>query len=231
MVAPVLDVEEDIAMLFGDENDSSDDDLDNDEEVWEMDDEWLMAPVTPTLVLGVPPPSTYEVGGPSTAAAKGYSFALLPPGVIVPLPVIEDLYTCIGNLEYRHGELVKKMVKVSDTEVADSITIGEIGPIVYTVEGQVQVLASQMIQVVDRLEQVGTQVEQDQQAMTQRDETIAGLSQQVQTLQEAVQHRDMQIQQLQTLVSEMSSRESTLMQCILRLDRRLVEVERRPPGP
>ncbi|GKD16817.1 hypothetical protein Tco_1205975, partial [Tanacetum coccineum] len=80
-------------------------------------------------------------------------------------------------------------IKVSDAEVANGIAIGEIGPRVSAVEGQVQ------------------------------------------TLQAAVQHRDVQIQQLQALVSEMSSRESTLMQCILRLDRRLADLERRPPGP
>ncbi|GKF92046.1 hypothetical protein Tco_0278765, partial [Tanacetum coccineum] len=98
------------------------------------------------------------------------------------------------------------------------------GPRVSTVEGQMQVLASQMVQVVSGLEQ-------GQQVATQRDETIAGLSQQVQTLQAVVHHRDLQIQHLQTLVAEMSSRESTLMQCILGLDRRLANVDRRPPGP
>ncbi|GJS07815.1 hypothetical protein Tco_0364611 [Tanacetum coccineum] len=54
-----------------------------------------------------------------------------------------------------------------------------------------------------------------QQAATQKDEVISGLSQQVLTLQVAVQHRDVQIQQLQTMVAEMSSCEGTLMQCIL----------------
>ncbi|GKA01856.1 reverse transcriptase domain-containing protein [Tanacetum coccineum] len=66
---------------------------------------------------------------------------------------------------------------------------------------------------------------------TQRDEVIIGLTQQVQALQAAVHHRDTQIQQLQTTVSEMSSRESTLMQCILGMDRQIAELERRPPGP
>ncbi|GKG54730.1 hypothetical protein Tco_0560385, partial [Tanacetum coccineum] len=61
-------------------------------------------------------------------------------------------------------------------------------------------------------------VEQGQQVTTQKDEMIVGLSQQVQTLQASVQHRDVQIQQLQTLVAKMSSREGTLMQCILGLD-------------
>ncbi|GKB90701.1 hypothetical protein Tco_0962973 [Tanacetum coccineum] len=182
VIAPVIDVEEDIAMLFGD-GDFSDDDskgFEDEEEVWEVNEEWLMAPVTPPSMPVVPPPSTYEV---------------------------------------------------SDAEVADGITIGEIGPRVSAVEGQVQVMASQMVQAVGRLEQVGTQVEQGQQAATQRDEVISGLSQQVQTLQAAVQQRDVQIQQLQTMVSEMSSRESTLMQCILGMDRRLADLERRPPGP
>nr|GEV83044.1 hypothetical protein [Tanacetum cinerariifolium] len=32
----------------------------DDEEVWEMDKEWLMAPVTPTSMPVMPPPSTYE---------------------------------------------------------------------------------------------------------------------------------------------------------------------------
>ncbi|GJV39271.1 hypothetical protein Tco_1417711 [Tanacetum coccineum] len=66
-----------------------------------------------------------------------------------------------------------------------------------------------MVQAEHGLEKVGTQVEQCQQAANQRDK----------------------IQQLQTMVFEMSSRESALMQCILRMDRRLADLERRPPGP
>nr|GEV14521.1 hypothetical protein [Tanacetum cinerariifolium] len=73
----------------------------------------------------------------------------------------------------RHGQLVKKVIQVSDAEVAKDIAIGEIGPRVSTVEGQ------------------------GQQTMTQRDEAIAGLSQ----------------------------------QCILGMDRRLTDLEKRSPGP
>ncbi|GJW78421.1 hypothetical protein Tco_0140103, partial [Tanacetum coccineum] len=149
--------------------------------VKEMDEEWLMTPVTPPSMPVMPPPSTYEVGGPSTAAAEGHSLTLLAPRVPVSPSVIEDLCTRMGNVEYGHGLLVKKVITVSDVEA------------------------------VRRLEQVGTRMEQDQLATTQRDELIFGLSQQVQTLQAAVQHMDAQIQQLQTLVAEMSSRESTLM--------------------
>ncbi|GJU87277.1 hypothetical protein Tco_1294823 [Tanacetum coccineum] len=213
MVALVIDMEEDLAMLFGDDgfSDYSLDDDEDDEDVWEVDEEWLMAPVTPPSMLVMPPLSTYEVGGPFTAAAKGYSLTLLAPGVPVPPSVIEDLCTRMGNLEYGHGQLVKKVITVSDAEVADHIAIGEISPRVSAVEGQVQVMASQMVQAMGRLEQVRAQVEQGQQAATQRDEVISGLSQQVKTLQAAVQQRDMQIQQLQTMVAEMSSHEGTLM--------------------
>nr|GEX79592.1 hypothetical protein [Tanacetum cinerariifolium] len=142
MVSPTRDVNGELSMLFGDDNDSGDDDSEGPE-----DDE--------------------EVGGPSTAAAEVHSLTLLAPRVLVPPSMIKDLSTRMGNLEYGHGLLVKKM----------------------------QVMASQMVQVA------------------------------------AVQHRDVQIQQVQTLVAEMSSRDSTLMQYILRMDRRLVDLEGRPLGP
>ncbi|GJR70319.1 hypothetical protein Tco_0016384 [Tanacetum coccineum] len=170
MVALVVDMEEDLAVLFGDDDSEGPED---DEEVW-------------------------EVGGPSTVAAEGHSLTLLAPRVLVPPSVIEDLCTRMGNLKYGHGLLVKKVIAVSDAEVADGIAIGQIGPRASTVEDQMQVMASQMVQV--------------------------------QTLQAAVQHSDVQIQKLQTLVTEISSREGSLMQCILGMDRRLADLERRPPG-
>ncbi|GKG58160.1 hypothetical protein Tco_0589771, partial [Tanacetum coccineum] len=68
-----INVEEDIGMLFGDNDFSNDDSegFEDDKEVWEVNEEWLMAPVTPPLMPVVPASSTYEVGGPSTAAAEG----------------------------------------------------------------------------------------------------------------------------------------------------------------
>nr|GEW50179.1 hypothetical protein [Tanacetum cinerariifolium] len=164
VIAPVIVVEEDIPMLFGDD-DFSDDDSEgfkDDEEVWEVNEEWLMAPITPPLMPVVDSPSTYEVGGPSTTAVEGQSFTLPAPVFPVPLSVIEDLSTCMGNLEYGHGHLVKKVIQVSDVEVADGIAIRGIGPRVSTIKGQVHVMASQMVQVIGRLEQVGTQMEHGQ---------------------------------------------------------------------
>ncbi|GKA15434.1 hypothetical protein Tco_0695181 [Tanacetum coccineum] len=122
----VINMEEDIAMLFGDGDFSYDDSegFEDGEEVWEMNLEWLMAPVTPPSMLVGLLPITYEVGGPSTAAAERQSFPLPTPRLIVPPSVIEDLCTRMGNLEYEHGKLVKKVIQVSDAEVEDVITIG-----------------------------------------------------------------------------------------------------------
>ncbi|GJZ64759.1 hypothetical protein Tco_0621180 [Tanacetum coccineum] len=69
-------------------------------------------------------PSVYEVGIPSTAAAEGPSYPLLAPGLPIP-------------------------PSVSDAKVAGCVTIGEIGPRVFAFEGQVQVMASQMVHAAD----------------------------------------------------------------------------------
>nr|GEW06711.1 hypothetical protein [Tanacetum cinerariifolium] len=95
--------------------------------------------------------STYEVGGPSTAAIKGPSFPLPALGLHVPPTSIEDLSTRLGNLGYRHGVLMRKMEEVSDAEVAKSIAIREIHPRVATVGEQVQVMESQTVQVNQQL--------------------------------------------------------------------------------
>nr|GEX18551.1 reverse transcriptase domain-containing protein [Tanacetum cinerariifolium] len=50
--------------------------------------------------------------------------------------VIDDLCVRMSKLEYRHGELVKKIEILSDAEAADSITIKKIHPRVTTLEGQ-----------------------------------------------------------------------------------------------
>nr|GEU59420.1 hypothetical protein [Tanacetum cinerariifolium] len=162
MVALVVDIKEDLAMLFGDD-DFSDDDFEgfkDDEEVWEVNEEWLMAPFTPPLMPDIHTPSTYEVGGPSTLVVEGHSFALPATGFLMPPSMIKDLCTRMGNLEHGHGQPVKKVIQLSDAKVADGIAIREIIPRVSATEGQVQVTTSQMVQVMGKLEQVGTQVEQ-----------------------------------------------------------------------
>ncbi|GJV52626.1 hypothetical protein Tco_1448367 [Tanacetum coccineum] len=114
-------------------NEFMDDDQDvGDEEI----EEWLMAPVTPPRAT-VTVPSNYEVGGPSTATPVGHPLTTMTYGVATQPQVIDDLCDRMSNLEYRHGELAKKMVIVSDAEVTNRITIWEIHPRVTTLEGQV----------------------------------------------------------------------------------------------
>ncbi|GJQ96803.1 hypothetical protein Tco_0007942 [Tanacetum coccineum] len=151
MDALVIDMEEDLVALFGDDDfeDDASDGFDE-EEVWEVNEEWLIAPVTPPLMPAVQSPSVYEVGGPSTAAVEGPSFPLPAPGLPIPPSVIEDLSTRLGNLECGHGQLVKKFIQVSDAEVAAGVSIGEIGLRVFDMEGQMQVMASQMVHAADR---------------------------------------------------------------------------------
>nr|GFA69213.1 hypothetical protein [Tanacetum cinerariifolium] len=86
-------------------------DDDQDEEV----EEWLMAPVTPPRAT-VTVPITYEVRGPSTAIPVGHPLTTMASGVATQPQVIDDLCVRTSNLEYRHGELVKKMKIVSDAE-------------------------------------------------------------------------------------------------------------------
>nr|GEY47354.1 hypothetical protein [Tanacetum cinerariifolium] len=126
MAALVMDMEEDLAALFGEDDDFEDDDF----------------------MPAVQPSSVYEVGGPSTAAAEGPSFPLPAPGLPIPPLVIEDLSTHLGNLEYEHGQLVKKVIRV-------------------------QVMASQMVHAADRWEQVGAQVEQGRGVAERRSDSAA----------------------------------------------------------
>ncbi|GKD93048.1 putative reverse transcriptase domain-containing protein [Tanacetum coccineum] len=103
----------------------------------------FMAPVTPPRAT-VTVHCTYEVGNPSTATPVGHPLTTMTSGVATQPQVIDDLCDRMSNLEYRHGELVKKMVIVSDAEVTDRITIGEIHPRVTTLEGQVQTLQTSL---------------------------------------------------------------------------------------
>ncbi|GKC18193.1 hypothetical protein Tco_1014975 [Tanacetum coccineum] len=70
MDALVIDIEKDMAALFRDDDfdDDASDGFDE-EDVWEVNEEWLMAPTTPPLTLAVPPSSVSKVGGSSTTAA------------------------------------------------------------------------------------------------------------------------------------------------------------------
>nr|GFA35727.1 hypothetical protein [Tanacetum cinerariifolium] len=189
-----------------------------DEDVWEDDGEWLMAIVTPPRAT-MTVLSTYKVGGPSTAAVEGPSSPFPAPGLPVPPTVIEDLSTRLGNLEYRHGVLMRKIEEV-------------------------QVMESQTGQVVSRLKEIETRVQQVEgrvythpsgQMAVQGHDVIVGSSQQVQTLQTTLHEIELQNQQLRTRVTEMESHVGVLMSHMLWMEERLTILEKRlsglPPGP
>ncbi|GKC51806.1 hypothetical protein Tco_1074551 [Tanacetum coccineum] len=94
------------------------------------------------------PLSIHKVGGPSIVAVEGSSFPLPAPGLSVPPTVIKELSTRPDNLEYGHGQLVQRVIQGSDAEIATGITVREVGPRIVSIEGQMQVMASQMIQVI-----------------------------------------------------------------------------------
>nr|GEZ62418.1 hypothetical protein [Tanacetum cinerariifolium] len=183
-----------------------------DDDDWEDDVEWLEStPSRATMTVS----STYEVGGPSTAAVEGPSSSLPATGLPVPPTVIEDLSTHLGNLEYRHGVLMRKIEEMSDAEGADSIAIREIHPRVAIVGEQVQVMESQAGQVVSRLKEIEIRVQQ--------------------TLQTALHETELQNQQLRTRVTEMESHVGILMSNMLWMEERLTVLDKRlpglPPGP
>nr|GFA56979.1 hypothetical protein [Tanacetum cinerariifolium] len=95
----------------------------------------------------VDPEVDEEIGGPSTAVIEAPYFPLPAPGLHVPPTVIEDLSTYLGNLEYRHGVLLRKMEEVSDADVADSNTIGEIHSRVATVGEQNHQLRTRVAEI------------------------------------------------------------------------------------
>nr|GEX33090.1 hypothetical protein [Tanacetum cinerariifolium] len=126
--------------------------------------------------------STYKVGGPSTALIEGPSFPFPVPGLPVPPTVIEDLGT------------------------------GWIHPRVATVGEQVQVVEAQMAQVVSRLEEIKTGVQQI-----------------------ALRKTELQNQHLRTRVAELESHMGIVMPYMLWMEERLTVLEKRlpglPPGP
>ncbi|GJY21120.1 hypothetical protein Tco_0393686 [Tanacetum coccineum] len=92
MVAPVIDMEEELIALFGEDEDFEDDNS----EAAECPRGW----------------------GPSIMAAEGPYFPFPAPGLLVPPKVIEELSTRLDNLEYGHGQLVQRVIQGSDAKIA-----------------------------------------------------------------------------------------------------------------
>ncbi|GKF52237.1 hypothetical protein Tco_0148704, partial [Tanacetum coccineum] len=113
--------EAELDLIFGNDTDDEDDNGEDDsnEDGWEVDDEWLMAPVTTPLMHVVPPPSTFEVGGPSTAVPGlpfpvGRPFPKVVSSVAVHHEEIGGLDVRTENLEHAHEVLVEVLASQQD---------------------------------------------------------------------------------------------------------------------
>ncbi|GJZ60913.1 hypothetical protein Tco_0617050 [Tanacetum coccineum] len=191
--------------------------------------------------------STYEVGGPSTAAPElpfpvGRPFSVIVDSVVVHHEEIGGLSVKTENLEHALGKLTMKTRKVSDAQVEDSIAIGEIRPKINTLEGQVEVLANQHDLMINKVVEVESHVLKmkdrvnahpcDQVVGLRGDvDRVLRLSQQVQTLETALQGTMSENQQLWTRLAESESRESTMISYILWMEKRLTTLEERLQGP
>nr|GEV04611.1 retrotransposon protein, putative, Ty3-gypsy subclass [Tanacetum cinerariifolium] len=120
----------------------------------------------------------------------------------------------MDNLEYRHGVLTRKMEVMSDVEMADSIAIEEIHPRVATVEGQVQEMVSQAVQLLSKPEEIDFRF---QQVESRVDIHLGG--------QTAVPREDVIVR-----VAEIESHEGTMMSYMMWMEERLNVLEKRLSG-
>nr|GEW98545.1 hypothetical protein [Tanacetum cinerariifolium] len=169
------------------------------EEVMDDDDfddevEWLMAPVTPSRAT-ISVSSTFEIGGPSTAVVERPSSPIPAPGLHVPPTVIEDLGT---------REIHPRVA-----------TVGEQIQVMGSQTGQIM---SRLKEIETRVQQVESRANThlSGQMAVQGQDVIAGSSQQVQTLQTALHETELQNQQLRTRVTEMESHMGILMSYMLK---------------
>ncbi|GJS85978.1 putative reverse transcriptase domain-containing protein [Tanacetum coccineum] len=101
----------------------------DDDDGWEEDGEWLMAPVTPSRAT-VTVSSTYEVGGPSTATPVGLPLAIMAPGVATqpqychwgdpPVTTMEEqvqtLQTALHGAELQNQQLRTRVAEMESRE-------------------------------------------------------------------------------------------------------------------
>nr|GEZ44631.1 hypothetical protein [Tanacetum cinerariifolium] len=124
-----------------------------DDDNLDVKEEWLMAPVTPPRAT-MTAPSTYEVGGPSTAPIEGPSFLLPVLGLPVPPTMIEDLGTRLGNLEYKHRVVTRKMEEVKVVEAQTALVVNRLEEI----ETRVQALQTALHETESQNQQLRTRV-------------------------------------------------------------------------
>nr|GEX66528.1 hypothetical protein [Tanacetum cinerariifolium] len=81
-----------------------------DDDNLDVKDEWLMAPVTPPRAT-MTAPSTYEVGGPSTAPTEGPSFPLLVLGLPIH-PRVAAVGEQVQVVEAQTAQVVNRLEEI-----------------------------------------------------------------------------------------------------------------------
>nr|GEZ68005.1 hypothetical protein [Tanacetum cinerariifolium] len=120
-----------------------------DDDDWDVKVEWLMAPVTPSRAT-MTVSSTYEVGGPSTAAIERPSFPLPAPGLPVPPTVIEDLESRLdtypsGQMTVLGQDMIARLSEQLRTRVAEMEShMGIVMPYMLWMEERLTVLEKRL---------------------------------------------------------------------------------------
>ncbi|GJY45357.1 hypothetical protein Tco_0434420 [Tanacetum coccineum] len=166
--------------------------------------------------------STYEVGGPSTTI----------PGL--PFLVGRLFYVIVDSVDVHHKEIWTLSVRTENLEHA-------LGKLTMKTR-KVEVLANQHDLMINKVVEVESHVLKmkdrvnaypcDQVVGIRGDvDRVLILSQQVQTLETALQGTMSENQQLWTRLAESESRESTMISYILWMEKRLTTLEERLQGP
>nr|GEY59398.1 hypothetical protein [Tanacetum cinerariifolium] len=215
MEASIENSDEDVDMLM-DDDDKDDEDEDDDGD-WEVDDECLMAPVTPPSVHNVPSPSSYEVGKPSTAAPE------------LQFPLGRPLLEVVSRVTVHYEEIGRLFVRTENLEHAHRVLVRKMG------EGQVGVLASQQEKIMTKVRKVKDQMLEMQDKVNnypsgQVDglrEDVDGLlrlKERAHTLKSTVRELRKENQKLRGLLSAREGDQSMLASYVLGLGERLAMV-------
>nr|GEV39396.1 hypothetical protein [Tanacetum cinerariifolium] len=177
---------------------------DDDDDVWDKDEEWVMALVTP-LRATVTVSSTYKMSNLKYRhEVLTWKMEAMSDAEVANSIAIREIYPRVA--------VVKGQIQQMTLQVVHVVSKLEIETRVQQVESRVG-------------------IHPGGQTAVPREDVIVGLRQQVKTLQTALHGAELQNQQLRTRVAEIESREGTLMSYMLWMEERLTVLEKRLLGP
>ncbi|GKB50483.1 hypothetical protein Tco_0901236 [Tanacetum coccineum] len=225
------DPEEDLGMDIDEEDPKEDQgmDFEDDDEVeeWKDEEDWLIAPVTPPRATTLY--STYEVGGPSSAAPEaphqvGRPFSVVAPRDVLHHQELAALHVRLEGIESIQTELRRSkraiVVDVGWLGERDGIiqrrTLSLVRMTLVEDEEYVQdVLDVVDIEIVELRDKVDDYPREQVDTLRVEVDGLHGstvtLSQRVQTLETALQEARAEIQDLQTRLSASESSKRTML--------------------